>query len=372
MKDKKMVHGGDYLSYYDKYNKMPLDYSENTSPLDMPDGIKEAIIESLELARRYPDPINRRLRNKLTEFISDFYACHVKSENIICGNGAADLIFRICLAKKPKKALLMAPTFAEYEQALSLVGTEIDYYILEEKNNFKIDSNILDKLRDDKEHYDMVFICQPNNPTGILTDREVLVDLLKICKDKDTLLIIDECFMEFVDNYEDYSLFSEIYNYDSLFILKAFTKLYAMAGVRLGYGVSSDIKLIDDIRNAGQPWSVSVMAEYAGMQAIDENEYVKQVREIVFEEKIKIKEFLCNLGIRYIDSAANFILFKLDSEHVENFKEDTLKKGLMIRDCSNYIGLDEGWYRIAVKNKAENQEMMRIFKECYEGEKYDS
>lgn len=366
-----MKHGGDYVTYLEKYNKMPLDYSENTSPLDMPEGIKNAIITSLDYARRYPDPLNRRLRKKICQHIKSVYDAEISEDEIICGNGAADLIFRICLAKKPKKALIMAPTFAEYEEALRLVNADIEYYSLQEDDYFKIDSKLIDKIKSDVHHYDMIFICQPNNPTGVLTDKELLMELLDVCKEVNSLLVVDECFMEFVDNFKEISLFSEVCEFDNLFILKAFTKLYSMAGVRLGYGVTSDRELLKSIRSSGQPWAVSVMAEFAGMRAVEETDYVSRVRDIVKEQRQEIKNFLREMDIYFIDGEANYILFYINDIELE-FSKRMYENGVMIRDCSNYMGLQRGWYRIAVKNEEENKKMLEIFKRCYRGEDYDS
>lgn len=364
-----MIHGGDYTSYMMKYGKMPLDYSENTSPFDMPAGIKDAIIESLDLARRYPDPSCRELRSKIASHLFEIYETGISDGEIICGNGAADLIYRICSALKPKRALIFAPTFAEYEQALKANGCEVDYFLLDEKDDFKVGRELLKKIklgyREDngsESNYDAIFICQPNNPTGILTDKKLLLKILEELNKTASMLIIDECFLDFVDNFEKISLIKYINDSDNLFVLKAFTKLYSMAGVRLGYGVSSNEQLLKNMNSVGQTWPVSVMAQYAGLAALGEKEFVERVMEVVKSEKLRIEAFLEELDIRYIDAKANYILFYVDKPA---FFDELMNSGLMIRDCSNYFGLSDGWYRIAIKGREDNDEMMKIFNRCY-------
>ena len=348
-----MKHGGDYVGYINKYGRMPIDYSENTSPFGMPQGVKSAICDSLDEASRYPDPLSRNLREALAKYHE------VEQDYIICGNGAADVIFRLVLALKPKKAMVTAPTFSEYEEALKLSGCKVNHHILKEENNFEITENILDDVDDD---LDVIFICQPNNPTGKICDRGILDRILNKCREKEILLVIDECFLDFIGNGE--SSISKLKDYKNLFILKAYTKLYAMAGVRLGYGLTSNKKLMDEIIKAGQPWSVSIMAQAAGIAALREKDYVKKVLKNNEDESKYIKGELTKLGIKYFDSKANYILFYID-DYMFDIKME--EKGFLIRNCSNYIGLDEGYYRIAVKKRDDNVRLIKAMGEILSG-----
>ena len=168
---KQLVHGGDWMGYRERFGRDALDFSANVSPLGLPEGVAQAIRDALPLADRYPDPLCRTLRAALSR------AEGVPQERILCGNGAADLIFRLVLAKKPRRALLPAPTFAEYASALKTVGCEVEYFFLKEENDFEITEELLSALH---ETIDMVFLCQPNNPTGQIVTSDFLEKLLKI------------------------------------------------------------------------------------------------------------------------------------------------------------------------------------------------
>lgn len=346
-----MIHGGDTVGYEIKYGRKAIDFSANISPLGLPEGVKKAVINSLENADKYPDPLSRKLREKLSTYFG------INEKYILCGNGAADLIFALVFALKPKKALLTAPTFAEYEEALNSVGADIEKYILKKENNFLIDESFIDSIN---EETDIVFICQPNNPTGQLTDKVILNNIIEKCQKTNTFLVIDECFVDFLDNENEVTVIDKIQEYKNIFILKAFTKLYAMAGIRLGYGFCTDLKLIENINKCRQPWSVSYLAQEAGIAALNEKEYVKNLKELIKNERVFLKEELKALEIEVFGSNGNFIFFYCSEE---NFDEKLREKGIMIRDCSNYTGLSKGYYRIAVKTHGENEIIINAVKE---------
>ena len=229
-----LTHGGDWAGYRAKFGRDALDFSANVSPLGLPEGVALAIVNALPTADRYPDPLCRELRQKLSA------SENVHENQILCGNGAADLIFRLVLAKKPRRTLLPAPTFAEYASALKTVGCEVEYFFLKEENDFEITEELLSALH---ETIDMVFLCQPNNPTGQIVTSDFLEKLLKKCRACHATPVIDECFLDFLPEHESRTAKHFLAQFPELVILKAFTKLYAMAGVRLGYVLSGDEKL---------------------------------------------------------------------------------------------------------------------------------
>ncbi|MDO4542187.1 MAG: pyridoxal phosphate-dependent class II aminotransferase [Bacillota bacterium] len=329
-------HGGDVYTY-----KNVTDFSANINPLGTPQRIIDAVTAGAKLAAQYPDVQCRELRAALSSFED------IPRENIICGNGAADLIFSIVLASKPRKALMLAPTFYEYEQALRAVDCRIDYHILREEDDFKLGADYLDKL---DNSLDIIFICNPNNPTGLLTEPKLLHRILKKCQENSILFVLDECFNDFLDEPEKYTLKAELKNHKNLFILKAFTKLYAMAGIRLGYGFSSNMQLLAAMEEVTQPWSVSTPAQYAGLAALEEKEYVAKTKEIIFQERKYLAESLQGLGLKVYPGNANYLFFKGPVDLSEKIRE----KGYMIRDCGNYHSLNKGFYRIAVKLHEDN------------------
>ena len=241
-----LVHGGDWAGYRAQYGQDALDLSANVSPLGLPEGVAKAITAALATADRYPDPLCRALRAKL--------AVHEKvpMEHILCGNGAADLIFRLVWAAKPRTALLPAPTFAEYAAALETAGCTVRRHFLRESEDFAVTEAFISAVDEDTG---MVFLCQPNNPTGQLTPLPLVEALLHRCEACGALLVVDECFLDFLPESEALSA-KKLLASPHLIILKAFTKLYGMAGVRLGYCLCSNTALLEKMQTAGQPWAV--------------------------------------------------------------------------------------------------------------------
>lgn len=345
---RKIVHGGDI--YSKSHIENLLDLSANINPLGMPEKVKKAIIDNIENYEAYPDPLCRSLRKALAE------AHNINEDFIVCGNGAADVIFRLVLSLKPKKAIILAPTFAEYEEALSLNNTEITYYDLKEENNFEIQEDVLESINSD---LDVFFMCNPNNPTGVALKKDKVLKIAEKCKENNVILIIDECFSDFLVNEEEYSFVPYLKGYKNVFILKAFTKMYAMAGIRLGYGLSSNTDLINKISNTGQPWSVSTVAEKAGLAALEETEFVKNTKEVIRENRDYLLKELSNLGFTVYDSMINYILFR---SPISNLKAKIEEYGILIRSCSNYRNLDDSFYRIAVKSYKDSERFINVLK----------
>ena len=258
-----LTHGGDWAGYAAQYGGMPLDFSANVSPLGLPQGVRQAVARALDGSDRYPDPLCRALRKKLSGTLG------VPPQSILCGNGAADLIFRLVLAEKPKRALVTAPTFAEYEQALAVAGCTADRFFLREEEGFAVTEALLERI---EPGLDILFLCEPNNPTGRTTPRALLLRILERCAACGTRLVVDECFNEFLDDPAAHTLLGELEGHENLLLLRAFTKWYAMAGVRLGYALCADGALLERMRAAGQPWAVSALAQAAGEAALGETD----------------------------------------------------------------------------------------------------
>lgn len=336
----KHIHGGNIYQY-----RECIDFSANCNPLGTPEGIKEAVRDSLDHLSEYPRVGYLPLKEAIATYEN------VKKEEVICGNGAAELIFTLCHALKPKHALLAVPTFAEYGQALESVGCKVEEYILKEQNGFILDIGFLDVLRKD---LDVVFLCNPNNPTGILVDRGLLLQIAEKCRRLGIFLVVDECFLDFVESPNVYTLKEYLKEYQNLFLLKAFTKRYAMAGIRLGYGLCGNENLLMRMDASVQPWNLSVMAQAAGLAALKEKEYVEKGRNLVFEESIRLKKEMESLGLTVFPSSANYIFFKGPKDLFERL----VKEKILIRDCSNYSGLTKGFFRIAVKNTMDNNQFL--------------
>ena len=360
-KETELTHGGDWAGFEIEYGKQPLDYSANVNPLGIPKEVQTAIAEAAASSDRYPDPLCRELTQKLAEHEG------VPQEWIFCGNGAADIIFRLAQALYPAdarmpgrprqpKLLVTAPTFSEYETAFVRSGWQVDYYLLEEESGFRIGADILDRLVGADLH-EAVFLCEPNNPTGVTTDRQLLQNILDRCRRTGGVLVVDECFNGFLKDPEAHSMKSELGK--GLILVKAFTKLYGMAGVRLGYCICADETIIERIRQAGPPWNVSNLAQAAGIAALDAKDHVTKGSAIVREESVWLRQQLQAMGIDTIYGEANYLFFRARRTLDKRMREH----GILIRSCSNFPGLGEGWFRIAVRTHEENEQLIRAMRE---------
>ncbi len=338
-----MVHGGDIYGL----NRPVTDFSANGNPLGLPEGVQNAVKGCMDACARYPDPYCRELVKSLAGFE------RVRAEQILCGNGAADLIFRLALAVKPQKALLPAPTFSEYEQALHTVGCKISYAELREEKGFRPDKSFLEGI---VPGISMVFFCNPNNPTGIAASKEFVLDIAKQCQKIGALLVVDECFQLFLDNPELTSVVPLLDDFRNVLVLKAFTKIFGMPGLRLGYCISSNRTLLDTMRECGQPWAVSVPAQAAGIAAVNEGEYLEETRRLIPEEREFLRNGLKKLGVICYASEANYLFFKVPGDL--SLKERLLEEGFLIRSCGNYPGLTGEYYRIAVRTRQENVRLL--------------
>ncbi len=350
---KQLVHGGDWMGYRERFGRDALDFSANVSPLGLPEGVAQAIREALTEADRYPDPLCRTLRAALSE------AEGLPAEQILCGNGAADLIFRLVWAAKPRCALVTAPTFAEYAAALDTAGCEVKRFFLREAEDFAVTDALVDAV---DESIDMVFLCQPNNPTGQLASPALVRRAAERCAACGAVLAVDECFLDFLPDGDRWTAKPLLHEDQNLIIFKAFTKLYGMAGVRLGYCLSADAALLEKMRNAGQPWAVSSLAQAAGVAALKETAYIARVRALIAAQKPKLMAGLRALGLRVIDGRANYLLFRAPADLNERLRP----LGTQVRSCANYPGLGPEWYRTAVRTAPENARLLEIMREVLE------
>lgn len=358
-KNGKLIHGGDIYSAKEALGKLDnppeiLDFSANINPLGLPEGVKQAIRDSADSFDVYPDPLCRELVFALSEHEG------VPVDWILCGNGAADLIFRTAYAVRPKKAMVLAPTFAEYEEALNAADCRVAHFELKEENGFQAGEELLDALT---EELDMLFLCNPNNPTGQLMTKEFLLRILQRCKSSGILLFLDECFNDFLDEPQEYSVKEYLKEFENLIVLNAFTKIYAMAGIRLGYCIAANTELLHKIRNAGQPWSVSAPAQLAGIRAMAEKDYLTETKRLIGQEREYLIPNLKKAGIDVIASNANYIFVKDSCSAEKPLHEMLFKKGILIRNCDNYHGLCTGYYRICIKKHEDNRRFIEALRE---------
>lgn len=346
-----MEHGGDWAGFQIEHGVPPLDFSANVTPLGLPESIRQAASAALANAGRYPDPLCRELRKRLAAYHG------VPEAWILCGSGAADLIYRLAAARQPRTALVTAPTFSEYENALHLWNCQVLYFPLSPAEDFAVTEEILPSIPPD---LDMLFLCEPNNPTGRTTGRRLLERILEYCAAYGTLLAVDECFNPFLDEPEAHTLLDLLPRYENLLVFRAFTKTHGMAGLRLGYALCQDAALLEAMAHSGPPWAVSVPAQAAGLAALAEHDTLAVLRRLVRQQRPRLAAELTALGCRVCPGEANYLLFYCGAPHLPQNLE---ARGILLRDCSNYHGLGSGWYRAAVRTEAENTVFLNTMKE---------
>ena len=386
-------HGGNiYKIFREKNIKEILDYSSNINPYGIPESLKKRITENLEILERYPDPDYIELRQKLAHLNK------VDISNIILGNGATEIIFLFMKVINPKKILIAAPTFGEYERAVkatervensSILGDsnkkkddenscgkqkiKIEYFELKESDDFKL--NIHNLKNELEKKYDLLIICNPNNPTGKFLKLDETEEILRECNKYNTKLFIDEAFIDFLKDGMKESIINTKEDKQNLFVTRAFTKFFAIPGLRLGYGIYFDKNLEKEISEKKEPWSVNNIAEIAGLTVLDDTKYIEETLKWIAEEKTYVYEKLNEInGIKVYETEVNFITGKIDEKlfseglNVKILREKMLEQGILIRDASNFKFLDERFFRLAIKDRESNKRVIEVLKEIFRGE----
>lgn len=362
-KEKTDFHGGNiYKIFREKNIDKILDYSSNINPYGVPENLKKEIFEKVFVLERYPDPDYIELREKIAE------KNNLNIENIIVGNGATEIIFLFMKILSPKKVLIVSPTFGEYERAIKASplandSLEINYFELKEIENFVL--NVKNLETELENNYDLLILCNPNNPTGQFLKLKKLEEILKICEQKNTKLFIDEAFVEFVEDWENESIINSKENKENLFVIRAFTKFFAIPGLRLGYGICFNNNLLKKMLEKKEPWSVNNIADLAGKTVLDDENYIQKTKEWIKDQKKYMYENLNKIeGLRAYKTEVNFILLKIEDNllkkglDVKNLRKKMLEKGILIRDASNFIYLNKHYFRLAIKDKLNNEKVI--------------
>lgn len=326
-----MLHGGDIYS-----NKIDLDFSVSINPLGPPKEVLEAYADSIGKIVNYPDPEYRCLK----ALISKKY--NIPISGIALGNGASELISAIVHSIRPKRVYTHRPCFFGYERAALGAGA---------------------KLTDGYQEAELIFVANPCNPTGRYEKKERLRNILEYTRENDIPLVVDECFMELSHSPEDHSLISELSRCKNLMILNAFTKTYSIPGVRLGYLLSSNADLVNKIQKTLPEWNISVPACTMGEAALLQKDYIEKSRNyIATEKKYLLGEFKA-LGMEVFPSDCNFFTFTPKTEsYPGDLYRRLLDRGILIRDCSDFVGHKEGSYRLSLRNHRDNMRLIEILK----------
>lgn len=314
-------HGGDIYR-----NQIRQDFSVNTNPLGMPDSVREALHQAVEEAEHYPDIHAQELTNAVAEQL------RISEKKLVFGNGASELFHAVLHAVKPSKILIPVPSFLGYEEAAKTMDCEVIFYEMKKEEKFCLTERILDAL---DESISLVFLANPNNPVGNLVEPELILEIAEKCRHCDITLVLDECFMELTGKEQKYSFLSHLEEFPNVVVVRAFTKLYAIPGVRLGYLVCEQT-LAEKIRLQMPEWNLSVFAQRAGVAAIKEQGYVARAVACIQTQRLFLREELKAAGCIVYDSDADYLLF-----YSEKKRRTFLQRGILIRDCSNFRGTPE-------------------------------
>jgi len=328
-----------------------LDFSSNINPLGPNPKVLKTIKNHLSTLKIYPDSESLELRKNLQNYTK------IASSQIVIGNGATEIIYNFCKAFLSNKTpiLIPIPTFGEYEAAAKIVGAKVEFYKTMDLN--KDLDDFISKLPNNG----CVFICNPNNPVGYLIPKNYLKKIIIAANKKNTLIFLDECFIELVPDYDE-SIITFVKKYTNLFILRSLTKSFGLAGLRIGYGIGGK-KQILVLNNIKIPWNVSGLAQYAASSALSIPNYLDNAKKIIQKESNYLKNNISKLkNFDCYDSVTNFILIKSKLKST-NLQKKLLKKNILIRDCSNFRGLDNHYIRIAVKTRKENQRLVHALEE---------
>jgi len=332
-----------------------IDFSANINPLGLSENIRQTLYTSIESLIHYPDAQGHDLKHA----ISQYY--HVKDEMITLGNGAVELMYILCHMLSPKRIMVTAPTFSEYEAAARASGAMIEYFYLQADHHFTIDIQAMVKQL---ATIDLVFICNPNNPTGTLLTNIQIQELLIAAMASNTYVVVDESFIDFLPNEGAYTCRQLLAEFSNLIIIHSLTKFYAIPGLRLGFALAN-AELTNLLHSGKDPWNVNTLAQKAGVAALNDSAYQHQSKEYIGKNKMDLYHSLLSIpGLKPYLPSVNFILINISASNMtgEELGNAMAVHNILIRDCSNYPGLSSSYIRIAVKRPEENSILLRTLK----------
>lgn len=353
-------HGANLFDLSNKFNINEdefLDFSSNINPFGACPSAKEGIISNIDKVSIYPDPNYLALKTSISNY------CRCKREHILLGSGSTELISTFTDIINPRNALIICPTYSEYERELKKLSCDISYYYSKKEDDFKIDvEDLIHTINDDA--YDLVVICNPNNPTGFAFTQEEIKEILKYCS---TYVMLDETYVEFIDT----NIFSStqlVDRFSNLFIIRSTSKFFSTPGIRLGYALSSNKEILENMKDKLDLWNINIFASLMGEIMFNDLEYIYSSLEKIQDEQFYLfKELSSIKDLKVYPSSSNFILCEIASKKLTSSSlfEILIKKNIIIRDCTSFDGLDNYFFRVCVLKPSDNKLLIDLLKDIF-------
>lgn len=361
LKHKDHFHGSDLEKIEQIYGikkEEIVSFSANVNPLGISSHLRSSLSAQLDAITTYPDREYKALRACIAEYAD------TQLENIIVGNGTTELISLFIQTYRPKKAMILGPTYSEYEREITLGGGTTLYYPLKEEQNFQM--NVDDFCSHLHDGLDLIVLCNPNNPTSTAINVHQMRQILDACLQYGIFVMVDETYVEFTDMADHISSIPLTNYYTNLIILRGTSKFFASPGLRLGYAVTGNTDLIKRINTRQNPWSINSLAEIAGRLMFQDQEYVKQTQDLIHHERSRLYHLLSGWdSVKVYHPMGNFILVRILKKGVdaETLFDHCIRQKMMIRNCSTFPFLDNSYVRFCIMSPKENDRLMKAFGE---------
>lgn len=354
---KKAFHGSDLELIEQEYGipkEQIVSFSSNVNPIGISYKLKQSIHDHVDEITKYPDRECVELRQALSEY------CGADMEQILVGSGVTELISMCIETVKPKKALLIEPTYSEYERVIKISGGKVSSFPVEEKDEFRLNVDKLCAVLEDA--YDLLVICNPNNPTGTAVKQDELKKIFAHCKKHGIYVMVDETYVEFAEELEQITAIPLVNEFDNVFVLRGISKFFAAPGLRLGYMINSNKEVREYMNSVKNPWTINTLAAVCGAEMFRDSAFIEETRRFMAEEKTRLLAILKGIpGLKVYEPTANFVLMKILNPDVTSdmIFEHCIKDGLMIRDCSSFTGFGSEYIRFCICKPEENTRLMK-------------
>lgn len=361
IKPKDHFHGSDLEAIENAYHIKKEDlisFSANINPLGISYQLRSTLAENLDAIMTYPDRNYTQLRSCMASYVKTV------PEHIILGNGSTELISLFIQICHPKKALVLGPTYSEYEREISLGGGTTLYYPLREEEDFQM--NVKDFCQNLSQEIDLVVLCNPNNPTSTAITQDKMRHILDVCQKNSIFVMVDETYVEFAPDEAEITSIPLTKEYDNLIILRGTSKFFAAPGLRLGYAVTGNLQLLETIHTKQNPWSIHSLAEVAGRLMFSDQEYIKHTKSLICTQRDRMYQELSSWdSVKVYPACANFILVRILREDITSHDvfEHCIRRGLVIRDCSTFPYLDSNYFRFCIMSEEDNTRLLHALRE---------